>query len=639
MSEDMVEAAVAGIADRTVVDWDALSHELGPEGDRRWLSCLRILERIADLHERGNDLHEAKNSVDSSAGETNATTTRASTVAPRDSASYWGRYRLVQRVGEGGFGSVHRAWDPELEREVAIKILHKRVADSRLREGVLREGRALARVRHPNVVSVLGVETQDDQVALCMEFVRGETLEEVLQRHGTLSGREAALVGEDVCRALAAVHYSGFVHRDVKAKNVMRESAGRIVLMDFGAGREADPLGRSARGDSVGTPLYMAPELLDDAGASAASDVYAVGVLLYHLVTGAYPVEGGTLEEIRAAHGRGQRRLLAERRPDLSPSFIRVVDTALAPSPAERYSTAAALLQALGTVQGDRSKKRVVLIAAGLPIVAGLTVGLFGFLTTAAYNLNLGRGAPFDQESPAVWLEMGLRSVLSPIVYMGLALLVVSSLTFAGRVLRVAQPIERLVASGARRLGPLSARLGLDDPRVFSQAVTSLGIIVLAIIAWRFSSVILAYTTFTISDAPAERLLPLRLDEQRVDPSNYRLALDMVALGLGLALIKIRRLGRREPGATWAASWPVAALLVFTVLLIELPFRFVWRAEGERVELAGQRCYVLGEHEGRALVHCPDRTPPRNHVVAIDDPALRRLGLIENIFTPPETPK
>src|SRR6185436_10816329 len=133
----------------------------------------------------------------------------------------------------------------------------------------LREGRALARVRDSHVVNVLGVETHEDQIALCMEFVHGETLEDSLRRHGTLNAREAALVGEDVCRALAAVHLAGFIHRDVKARNVMRERAGRIVLMDFGTGRDADELRKAGPAGMAGTPLYMAPEVLAGLPASA----------------------------------------------------------------------------------------------------------------------------------------------------------------------------------------------------------------------------------------------------------------------------------------------------------------------------------------------------------------------------------
>ncbi len=113
----------------------------------------------------------------------------------------WGRFELRQKVGEGGFGSVYRAWDPDLEREVAVKILKRDVGGESVRHALLREGRALARIRHPNVVSVLGIESQHEQVAMCMEFVHGETLEDALRANGTLSAREAAAWERRVPRA------------------------------------------------------------------------------------------------------------------------------------------------------------------------------------------------------------------------------------------------------------------------------------------------------------------------------------------------------------------------------------------------------------------------------------------------------
>ena len=211
--------------------------------------------------------------------------------ASAEGAGQWGRYPLLQKVGEGAFGSVYRAWDPELEREIAIKILHQHISDSELKERLLHEGRALAKIRHANVVNVLGVESHQDRVGLCMEFVRGETLETELSAHGTLGAREAALVGQDVCRALAAVHSAGFVHRDVKARNVMREQGGRIVLMDFGTGRETEAA-RAARSTWRARRFTWRPKCSPGDKPRPSSDVYSVGVLMYHLVTGEYPVDG-----------------------------------------------------------------------------------------------------------------------------------------------------------------------------------------------------------------------------------------------------------------------------------------------------------------------------------------------------------
>ena len=135
-----------------------------------------------------------------------------------------------------------------------------------------------------------GADEHDGRVGLWTEFVRGESLDAVgRSAHGPLGAREAALVGLDVCRALAAVHGAGLVHRDVKAQNVMREAGGRIVLMDFGTGAEI--AGAHAR--LAGTPLYLAPEIFaGEPATSLQSDIYSVGVLLFYLVTGAFPGDG-----------------------------------------------------------------------------------------------------------------------------------------------------------------------------------------------------------------------------------------------------------------------------------------------------------------------------------------------------------
>ena len=156
------------------------------------------------------------------------------------------------------------------------------------------------------------------------------------------------LIGEDLCRALSAVHRAGFIHRDVKAKNVMRDDTGRIVLMDFGTGRTAEA--QEGKSDRAGTPLYMAPEVIEGGQASVRSDVYSLGVLLYYLVTGEYPVNARTIDELRDAHARREHRWLSEVRPDLPVAFMQVVERAIALDPEERYANASELLAALSNV-------------------------------------------------------------------------------------------------------------------------------------------------------------------------------------------------------------------------------------------------------------------------------------------------
>ncbi len=300
----------------------------------------------------------------------------------------WGSLVVRERVGAGVFGEVYRAYDEQLQREVALKLLRvgSRSSD-RLAAKVLNEGRLLARLRHPNVVMVHGVEARGDRVGLWMEFVRGCTLEQLLDRQGLFGAREAALIGQDLCRALAAVHAAGLVHRDVKAQNVMREEGGRVVLMDFGTGVPAreDEGGRGA--PAAGTPLYLAPELLEGGEATASSDLYSLGVLLYHLVTGGYPVVAASLGELKEAHQRGRRRL-HDARPDLPDAFIQAIDRALAPNPAERHASAGAMQEALTRALGiDTSSGALPISVPALdPLRTGdpLTLSATGILPVAA---------------------------------------------------------------------------------------------------------------------------------------------------------------------------------------------------------------------------------------------------------------
>ena len=156
---------------------------------------------------------------------------------------------------------------------MALKLLlpgrHNRDEEAR---ALLREARAIARVRHPNVVPIYGVDQHDGRVGFWSDFVKGQTLAELVTTQGATGPREAALIGIEVCRAAGAVHAAGFLHRDIKAANVMREEGGRILLMDFGLTHE-----HGVGGDASGTPAYMAPELLLGQPATIASDVYAIG--------------------------------------------------------------------------------------------------------------------------------------------------------------------------------------------------------------------------------------------------------------------------------------------------------------------------------------------------------------------------
>ena len=263
---------------------------------------------------------------------------------------------LLAEIGRGSFGTVYQAHDPQLDRAVALKLLRPSPGDDQLIVTLLREGRTLARVRHPNVVTVYGAGEHDGQLGLSMELIRGVTFEHMIAVHGPFSAGEAGLIGQDLCRALAAVHRAGLVHGDVKGQNVMREEGGRLVLMDFGAGRVRSSPGAVCSA-VVGTLPYLAPETFEGIEGTVRSDIYSVGVLLYHLVTGDFPVKGATVAELRAAHARGDVARLQDLRPDLQETFVRVVERAIEPDPLRRFASAGEMEAALARIHGSNASE------------------------------------------------------------------------------------------------------------------------------------------------------------------------------------------------------------------------------------------------------------------------------------------
>lgn len=257
----------------------------------------------------------------------------------------WGPLRAVEAIGSGSFGEVYRAFDPTLEREVALKLWRAPAGSSMDR--LLVEARRLARVRHPNVLVVHGADEHDGRAGMWTDLIDGMSLERCLAERGPFGATEAAGVGIELCRALAALHAAGLVHRDVKTANVMREHGGRIVLMDFGAAGEVGPDGAVRLEDgSIGTPITLAPEQLDGAAATPATDLYALGVLLYRLLTNAYPIDARDLDDLRARHRSGTRTPLRDRRPDLPARLVQAIERALEPLGA-RHESAGAMERAI----------------------------------------------------------------------------------------------------------------------------------------------------------------------------------------------------------------------------------------------------------------------------------------------------
>ena len=222
------------VADRTPIHWEATETSAPPE-QRAVVGQLRVLANLAMLHHGlPSDAAETAPGPHWASQDTSAT------------IGTWGHLSLMERLGRGTFGEVFRAWDRLLEHEIALKLMRPgRGLEDPETSRIAREGRHLARVRHENVITVHGVAVHNGRVGLWMELIRGATLSQLLATRGPFGAREAALIGIDLCRALAAIHAAGLVHRDVKAQNVMREEGGRIVLIDLGVGSESWPMSRT----------------------------------------------------------------------------------------------------------------------------------------------------------------------------------------------------------------------------------------------------------------------------------------------------------------------------------------------------------------------------------------------------------
>lgn len=364
----------ATVVDVSKVDWRAVEEDVDSDELRSLMPAFKLLAAVGNVGRLDEPLPD-----------------EAPGVLALKAGDEWGRFRLEEVIGHGSYGTVYRARDPLLETDVALKLFHRRSENSEIEaERALDEARRLSRIRHENVVRVLGAEIHRGRVGLWMELITGHSLSDVLKSQGPCSADEARTIGAALCRAVAAVHAAGFIHQDIKAANVVRAEGGRIVLMDLGAGIRVAGGSAPARQVIGGTPLYIAPEIFDGHPPSQCSDVYSLGVLLFHLVTNRYPVEGADRFEVERAHRLGRRLRLRDARPDLADEFVRAIEQAVAPDPRERYATAGELDAALASSAGRR--RRVLPWAAA---------GVVALMALAALAL---RGSI---EYPAGWRANG----------------------------------------------------------------------------------------------------------------------------------------------------------------------------------------------------------------------------------------
>ncbi|MDH7512466.1 MAG: serine/threonine-protein kinase [Clostridiales bacterium] len=210
-------------------------------------------------------------------------------------STFAGRYRVIEELGKGGMGQIYKVLDAEVKEKVALKILKPEIAsDEETIERFRNELRFARKISHKNVCRMYDLNREQGTQFITMEYVEGENLKSLMRRIGQFSIGKAVSVARQVCEGLAEAHHLGVVHRDLKPQNIMIDNDGNVRIMDFGIARSLKGKGITDARVMIGTPEYMSPEQVDGTEADGRADIYALGVVLYEMLTGKVPFEGDT---------------------------------------------------------------------------------------------------------------------------------------------------------------------------------------------------------------------------------------------------------------------------------------------------------------------------------------------------------
>jgi tRNA A-37 threonylcarbamoyl transferase component Bud32 len=261
-----------------------------------------------------------------------------------------GRYKLEAKLGSGGMSTVYLARDTTLDRQVAVKVLHREMSEQEDQlQRFRQEARAVAKLSHPNVVAVIDAGEDGGHPYIVFEYVEGETLKQRINRVGALDAQEALAYAIEIARGLTVPHGRNMIHRDIKPQNVLIDAEGRAKLTDFGISRQLEQDGMTATGRVLGTTDYVAPEQAMGHPADQRSDVYSLGVVLYEMLTGQVPFSADSQVGVAMKHVNEELPDVQQRRPELSAAAAMVVERATAKDPAERYQEVGEMIDDLAT--------------------------------------------------------------------------------------------------------------------------------------------------------------------------------------------------------------------------------------------------------------------------------------------------
>src|SRR3954465_9322638 len=266
-----------------------------------------------------------------------------------------GKYHIIELVGEGAMGVVYRASDSVLDRTVAIKVMNESIARQEdLRKRFLHEAQAAASLQHPNVVSIYDMGEVEGHMFIAMEFVDGVDLEKLLETNQPLSLQAKLDIIIDVLPGLTFAHKRGIIHRDIKPANIRVTEDGRAKIMDFGVAHLASS-SMTSTGSFLGTPSYMAPEQITEGKTTPQTDIFAVGGVLYQLLTLLKPFDAPSLQNLFFRIITEKPRRVSEVMPGLPPALDRIVEKAMAKEPSDRYASALEMANELSAVRAKLS--------------------------------------------------------------------------------------------------------------------------------------------------------------------------------------------------------------------------------------------------------------------------------------------
>jgi len=385
-----------------------------------------------------------------------------------------GKYTLEGSLGEGGMAAVYRSHHPQFNRPVAIKILPPTIGqDPSFRARFEREGRTIAAMNHPSIIRVYDIDEADGLFYMVMDLLPGGTLESRL-REGGLDRKWSSDVIVKMAEALEYAHSRGVIHRDIKPSNILLDAEGQPVLADFGIARLVQGEGEAnltAAGMVMGTPAYMAPEQLSGDQPDARSDIYALGVVLYQLLSGRAPFTGDTMA-IVTAHLTKQPQALRELVHDLPPALDAVVLQALAKQPEHRFKSAGVFAQALRSAAADLEPGLVRVASSARAVAASSAVATPAFGGTAlpqASSTAQTTGQKVARYLPVALGVLGLLLVISILAkYWALVILLALLIGGGGFIflyLRASSQGLKAAKETTRAITKASIRAAMPPPR------------------------------------------------------------------------------------------------------------------------------------------------------------------------------